>query len=158
MLRPSPTETHASFYGARPSIYVIMTHHLVRDLMAPKREVVDPQDAVISAIELMVERDVGSVLVVDRAGRLVGIFTERDLLRRYLEAQSKFLYLTVDKVMTSPVFTVSPTTTLDDALDLMTSKNIRHLPVVDKDGKVVGYLTWKILYQRLNGMLRQGKQ
>ena len=126
--------------------------------MSPKREVVDPQDAVISAIELMVEKDVGSVLVVDRAGRLVGIFTERDLLRRYLEAQSKFLYLTVDKVMTSPVITVSPTTTLDSALDLMTARKIRHLPVVDKDGKVVGYLTWKILYQRLSGMLREEKQ
>jgi CBS domain-containing protein len=131
---------------------------MVRDLMSPKREVVDPQDAVISAIELMVEKDVGSVLVVDRAGRLVGIFTERDLLRRYLEAQSKFLYLTVDKVMTSPVITVSPTTTLDSALDLMTARKIRHLPVVDKDGKVVGYLTWKILYQRLSGMLRDEKQ
>jgi CBS domain-containing protein len=135
-----------------------MTGHMVRDLMSPKREVVDPQDAVISAIELMVEKDVGSVLVVDRAGRLVGIFTERDLLRRYLEAQSKFLYLTVDKVMTSPVITVSPTSTLDSALDLMTARNVRHLPVVDKDGKVVGYLTWKILFQRLSGMLREEKQ
>ncbi|HUL39454.1 MAG TPA: CBS domain-containing protein [Methanomassiliicoccales archaeon] len=130
----------------------------MRDLMSPKREVVDPQDAVISAIELMVEKDVGSVLVVDRSGKLVGIFTERDLLRRYLESQSKFLYLTVDKVMTSPVITVSPTTTLDAALDLMTAKKIRHLPVVDKDGKVVGYLTWKILFQRLSSMLREGKQ
>jgi len=135
-----------------------MTGHIVRDLMSPKREMVDPQDAVISAIELMVERDVGSVLVVDRAGRLVGIFTERDLLRHYLEAQSKFLYLTVDQVMTSPVITVSPTTTLDAALDLMTIKNIRHLPVVDKGGKVVGYVTWKILFQRLSGMLRDDKQ
>jgi len=135
-----------------------MTGHMVRDLMSPKREVVDPQDAVISAIELMVEKDVGSVLVVDRSGKLVGIFTERDLLRRYLESQSKFLYLTVDKVMTSPVITVSPTTTLDAALDLMTAKKIRHLPVVDKDGKVVGYLTWKILFQRLSSMLREGKQ
>jgi CBS domain-containing protein len=135
-----------------------MTGHIVRDLMSPKRELVDPQDAVISAIELMVERDVGSVLVVDRAGRLVGIFTERDLLRHYLEAQSKFLYLTVDQVMTSPVVTVSPTTTLDAALDLMTIKNIRHLPVVDKEGKVVGYVTWKILFQRLSGMLRDDKQ
>jgi len=124
--------------------------------MSPKREVVDPQDAVISAIELMVERDVGSVLVVDRAGRLVGIFTERDLLRHYLEAQSKFLYLTVDQVMTSPVVTVPPNATLEVALDLMTKKNIRHLPVVDKDGKVVGYLTWKSLFQRLSGMLRSG--
>ncbi len=135
-----------------------MTGHIVRDLMSPKREMVDPQDAVISAIELMVERDVGSVLVVDRAGRLVGIFTERDLLRHYLEAQSKFLYLTVDQVMTSPVVTVSPTTTLDAALDLMTTKKIRHLPVVDKEGKVVGYVTWKILFQRLSGMLRDDKQ
>lgn len=135
-----------------------MTGHIVRDLMSPKREMVDPQDAVISAIELMVEREVGSVLVVDRAGRLVGIFTERDLLRHYLEAQSKFLYLTVDQVMTSPVITVSPTTTLDAALDLMTTKNIRHLPVVDKEGKVVGYVTWKILFQRLSGMLRDDKQ
>jgi CBS domain-containing protein len=129
---------------------------MVRDLMSPKREVVDPQDAVISAIELMVERDVGSVLVVDRAGRLVGIFTERDLLRHYLEAQSKFLYLTVDRVMTSPVVTVPPTATLDVALDLMAKKNVRHLPVVDKEGKVVGYLTWKSLFQRLSGMLRDG--
>jgi len=133
-----------------------MTGHMVRDLMSPKREVVDPQDAVISAIELMVERDVGSVLVVDRAGRLVGIFTERDLLRHYLEAQSKFLYLTVDRVMTSPVVTVPPTATLDVALDLMAKKNVRHLPVVDKEGKVVGYLTWKSLFQRLSGMLRDG--
>jgi CBS domain-containing protein len=133
-----------------------MTGHMVRDLMSPKREVVDPQDAVISAIELMVERDVGSVLVVDRAGRLVGIFTERDLLRHYLEAQSKFLYLTVDQVMTSPVVTVPPSATLDVALDLMAKKNIRHLPVVDKEGKVVGYLTWKSMFQRLSGMLRGG--
>ena len=129
----------------------------MRDLMTPKREVVDPQDAVISAIELMVEREVGSVLVVDRSGRLVGIFTERDLLRHYLEAQSRFLYLTVDKVMTSPVVTVSPSTTLESALDLMAKENIRHLPVVDKDGKVVGYLTWKSLFQRLSGMLRDGR-
>jgi CBS domain-containing protein len=127
---------------------------MVRDLMTTKREMVDPQDAVISAIELMVEREVGSVLVVDRADRLVGIFTERDLLRHYLEAQSRFLYLTVGQVMTSPVITVSPSTTLEVALDLMASKNIRHLPVVDKEGRVVGYLTWKSLFQRLSGMLR----
>jgi CBS domain-containing protein len=131
-----------------------MSAQTVRDLMTSKKETVDPQDAVISAIELMVEREVGSVLVVDRSGRLVGIFTERDLLRHYLEAQSRFLYLTVERVMTSPVITVSPSTTLEAALDLMAIKNIRHLPVVDKDGKVVGYLTWKILFQRLSGMLR----
>ncbi|MCU0860976.1 MAG: CBS domain-containing protein [Methanomassiliicoccales archaeon] len=129
---------------------------LVRDYMSQKRERVDPQDAVISAIELMVERDVGSVLVVDKDERLVGIFTERDLLRHYLEAQSKFLYLTVEQVMTSPVLTVPPSMPLSDALALMAEKDVRHLPVVDKQGKVVGYLTWKNLFQRFSAMVREG--
>jgi CBS domain-containing protein len=141
-------------YGSGVHIHIGMANQTVRDLMTPKREVVDPQDAVISAIELMVEREVGSVLVVDRSGKLVGIFTERDLLRHYLEAQSRFLYLTVDKVMTSPVVTVTPNATLESALDLMAKENIRHLPVIDKDGKVVGYLTWKSLFQRLSDLLR----
>ncbi len=132
-----------------------MTALLVRDVMIQKRERVDPQDAVLSAIELMVERDVGSVIVIDREERLVGIFTERDLLRRYLEAQSKFLYMTVGQVMTSPVTTVSPTTTLMEALSLMAQKDIRHLPVVDSDQRAVGFLTWKSLFQQFSQLLKQ---
>lgn len=136
---------------------VDMSVPLVRDYMEMKKEKVDPQDAVISAIELMVERDVGSVLVVDRDDRLVGIFTERDLLRHYLEAQSKFLYLTVEEVMTSPVISVSPTTPLAQALELMSEKDIRHVPVLDRDGRVVGYLTWKNLFRVLSDLVKKGK-
>jgi len=134
-----------------------MSVKLVRDYMEMKKEKVDPQDAVISAIELMVERDVGSVLVVDRDDRLVGIFTERDLLRHYLEAQSKFLYLTVEEVMTSPVISVSPTTPLAQALELMSEKDIRHVPVLDREGRVVGYLTWKNLFRVLSDLVKKGK-
>lgn len=134
-----------------------MSLPLVRDFMAPKKEKVDPQDAVISAIELMVERDVGSVLVIDRSGKLVGIFTERDLLRHYLEAQSKFLYLTVEEVMTSPVTTVPPSLPLTEALDLMARKDIRHLPVVDRDERVVGFLTWKSLFRSFSEMVKDGR-
>jgi CBS domain-containing protein len=136
---------------------VDMSVKLVRDYMEMKKEKVDPQDAVISAIELMVERDVGSVLVVDRDDRLVGIFTERDLLRHYLEAQSKFLYLTVEEVMTSPVISVSPTTPLAQALELMSEKDIRHVPVLDREGRVVGYLTWKNLFRVLSDLVKKGK-
>jgi CBS domain-containing protein len=92
-----------------------MAGHLVKDYMVPKKEKVEPMDAVITAIELMLEKDVGSVLVVDPQDRVVGIFTERDLLRHYMEGQSRFLYMTVEEVMSSPVISVRPETTLSEA-------------------------------------------
>jgi CBS domain-containing protein len=127
---------------------------LVKDYMMPKREMVDAQDAVISAIELMVENDVGSVLVVDDKDKVIGIFTERDLLRHYLEAQSKFLYMRVGEVMTGPVITVTPDMKMSEALDLMAEKDVRHLPVLDKDGKCIGYLTWKNLFHQFASLVK----
>ena len=130
---------------------------LVKDYMVKKKEMVDPQDAVISAIEIMVENDVGSVLVVDKDEKLVGIFTERDLLRHYLETQSKFLYMTVGEVMSSPVISVTPDMKMSDALDLMAEKDIRHVPVLDEDGRVVGYITWKNLFKQFSKHIKQAE-
>jgi len=125
--------------------------------MVKKKEMVDPQDAVISAIEIMVENDVGSVLVVDKDEKLVGIFTERDLLRHYLETQSKFLYMTVGEVMSSPVISVTPDMKMSDALDLMAEKDIRHVPVLDEEGRVVGYITWKNLFKQFSKHIKQAE-
>ena len=130
---------------------------LVKDYMVKKKEMVDPQDAVISAIEIMVENDVGSVLVVDKDEKLVGIFTERDLLRHYLETQSKFLYMTVGEVMSSPVISVTPDMKMSDALDLMAEKDIRHVPVLDEEGRVVGYITWKNLFKQFSKHIKQAE-
>ncbi len=127
---------------------------LVKDFMVKKRETVEPQDAVLSAIELMVDNDVGSVLVLDEKDHLMGIFTERDLLRHYLESQSKFLFMTVGEVMTHPVVTVHPDMKMSEALDIMAEKDIRHIPVVDKDNKVVGYLTWKNLFRHFSKLMK----
>ena len=95
---------------------------LVKDYMIRKREIVSPDDSVQSAVELMVENDQGSVIVTDADDKVVGIFTERDVLRRYLTSQDKFLYLKVSEVMSSPVTTVTPDTTIADALALMNKK------------------------------------
>lgn len=133
-----------------------MAGNLVRDYMVPKREKVAPKDAVITAIELMVERDVGSVLVVDDQDRAVGIFTERDLLRHYLEGQSRFLYLTVEEVMSSPVVSIHADATLAEAIDMMAKKDIRHLPVVDRHERCVGFLTWRNLFHQFAKMVEQG--
>ncbi|MBM4237584.1 MAG: CBS domain-containing protein [Euryarchaeota archaeon] len=120
--------------------------HTVKDFMTRKKEIVSVDDSVLSAIEVMVENDVGSV-VVEENDRVVGIFTERDLLRRYLQNQSKTLYMKVSEVMSRPVVTISPTAKLSDAFKLMSEKDIRHLPVVDEERKLVGYLTWRDMFK-----------
>ncbi len=122
---------------------------LVKDYMAPKNEVVSLDDSVESAIELMVENDAGSVIVQDDNQKVIGIFTERDLLRHCLENQSKFLYLKVSEVMTSPAITVSKESKVSDALHIMNERNIRRIPVVDKNGRLEGILSWKELFTHL---------
>lgn len=123
---------------------------LVKDYMVAKREIVSPDDSVQSAIELMVEHDMGSVIVEDDDGKVIGIFTERDMLRHYLDNQSKFLHLNVSEVMSSPVLTVTPETTVSEALGIMNEKNVRRLPVVDKKQKLIGFISWKELFTRFS--------
>jgi CBS domain-containing protein len=122
---------------------------LVKDYMTKKLEIVSPEDSVLSAIELMVEHDQGSVIVVDDSERVIGIFTERDVLRHYLTNQSKFLHLRVSEVMSSPVQTVSTDMKVSEALNVMNKKNVRRLPVVDKNGKMVGFVSWKELFVKV---------
>jgi CBS domain-containing protein len=122
---------------------------LVKDYMRVKKEIVSPEDSVQSAIELMVENDQGSVIVLDENDKVIGIFTERDVLRHYLVNQPTFLYLKVSEVMSSPVQTVSEDMKVSDALTIMNEKNVRRLPVVDKSGKMIGFISWRELFAKI---------
>ena len=122
---------------------------LVKDYMVRKLEVVSPDDSVQSAIELMVENDQGRVIVVNNDDKVVGIFTERDVLRRYLTSQDKFLHLKVSEVMSSPVTTVSTDTPVAEALAIMNRKNIRRLPVVDENNHMIGFVSWMEMFKNL---------
>lgn len=113
--------------------------------MTPKKEIVTPGDSVITAVEVMVENDKGSVIVMED-DKVVGIFTERDLLRHYLMSQSKFLYMNVEEVMSSPPVTVGPDDDLLYAFKLMAEKDIRHLPVVSEDRELLGILSWRSMF------------
>lgn len=113
--------------------------------MTPKKEIVTPGDSVITAVEVMVENDKGSVIVMED-DKVVGIFTERDLLRHYLMSQSKFLYMNVEEVMSSPPVTVGPDDDLLHAFKLMAEKDIRHLPVVSEDRELLGILSWRSMF------------
>jgi CBS domain-containing protein len=90
---------------------------------------VRPDETVQLAIARMQEENIGSVAVCD-GPRLVGIFTERDVLRLAGEG-ADFLDVTVDTVMTRSPVTISPDADLLDAARVMNERNIRHLPVVE---------------------------
>jgi CBS domain-containing protein len=122
---------------------------LVKDYMRKKLEMVSPEDSVLSAIELMVEHDQGSVIVLDEDNKVIGIFTERDVLRHYLMNQSTFLHLRLSEVMSSPVQTVREDTKVSEALDIMNEKKVRRLPVVDKGGKMIGIISWRELWAKI---------
>lgn len=96
---------------------------------------VEPGDTVQSAIELMMEENVGSVIVCDQSG-IRGIFTERDVLR-LAGRGGAFTNRHVGDVMTEKVVTVAPDDDIVAAAHLMQQRRIRHLPVVE-GGNVVG--------------------
>ncbi len=99
-----------------------------------------PDASVYEALEVMAEKGVGAVLVVDESGKLVGIFSERDYARK-LELRGKNAHSTkVREVMTSEMLGVEPTTTVRECMSLMTARRIRHLPVLEK-GKLVGMIS-----------------
>jgi CBS domain-containing protein len=121
----------------------------VKDYMIGKEEIVSPDDSVISAIELMIENDIGSVIVQDEASKaVVGIFTERDILRHFMTGRSKFIHLKISEVMTSPVVTVTQETKLADAVKLMRTHDVGRLPVVDKENRLQGILFWKDIFNK----------
>lgn len=102
-------------------------------------EKVDLSATVASAVGLMNEREIGSVLVFDGA-RLVGIFTERDVLVRVVGERRDPTTVRVGAVMTPTPKVIEPTTTVGQALALMTARRHRHLPVVDGE-RVVGLVS-----------------
>ena len=100
------------------------------------------------AVALMVEKNVGSVVVSDAKEEVLGIFTERDNLTRVTHAGLDPETTRVSDVMTSPVDTVPPDTTVEEALAQMTASRYRHLPIVNGNGRILGIVSIRYLLMR----------
>jgi CBS domain-containing protein len=98
-----------------------------------------PTMSVLDAAKLMNEHGTGSVLVCD-GDKLLGIFTERDLMRRVVAVQKDLLTTRLMDVMTTSLVTAHADATTTDCGTLMSERRIRHLPVVEGD-KVLGVIT-----------------
>ncbi|MEY2919367.1 MAG: hypothetical protein RL261_672 [Pseudomonadota bacterium] len=115
----------------------------VADMLAFKGttiHAVAPDATVYDAILLMDERRVGALLVM-RGEQLVGVMSERDYTRKVILLGRASKETQVEEIMSSNVISVRPDMSLGECLKLVTDRGIRHLPVLDKAGKVVGLLS-----------------
>jgi CBS domain-containing protein len=100
---------------------------------------IDPDSTVLDAVRRMVDANVGSLLVTE-GGRVVGIVTERDYLRRAALNEHADDETPVKEIMTSPLVVATPDTPIDECMALMTERRIRHVPVVE-GGDVIGLVS-----------------
>lgn len=111
----------------------------VRDVMSRRVATVSGDETVVGAAQLMAAREISCVVVVENE-QVVGIFTERDLLQKVVAQTSDFKEKKIREVMTSPVFSISPSMSILEASGLLDSKRIKRLPVTE-DGRLVGIVT-----------------
>lgn len=100
---------------------------------------ISPDATVFKALEFMAEKDIGALLVIDEQ-KLIGIFSERDYARKVILKGKASKKTYVHELMTREIVYATKDMTMHDCMALMTSKNIRHLPVFDKD-TVAGIIT-----------------
>ncbi len=100
---------------------------------------VTPQTLVYDALQLMAEKNVGALLVLEQ-GKLAGIVSERDYARKVVLLGRSSRALAVREILTEAVHTVTPESTIRECMQKMTDKRVRHLPVL-KDDQVVGIIS-----------------
>ena len=126
------------------------------DMCDPEPPVVRAEASAADAIRTMLEQRVGAVGIVDGEGRIAGIFTERDVLRKLSLSGRDPAATPVRDVMTTPVELATLTTSPAEALATMLERHYRHLPVIDDQGKMLGMLSIRnLLEARVDDLLRQ---
>lgn len=109
----------------------------------PERSVhtIGPDASVLEALRAMAEKNVGALVVVDGAGHVVGIVSERDYARKMILLDRASRDTPVRSIMSSPVMYVRPQRTSDECMALMTENRLRHLPVLDEGERLVGLVS-----------------
>ena len=106
--------------------------------------IVSPQATVIEAVRLLIAEQVGALAVIDD-GRLAGVFTERDLMKRVVARGLDPQATPVGEVMTNNIRTVPDETSVPQAIEIMRTNHFRHLPIVDRDGRLLGMVALRFL-------------
>ncbi len=123
----------------------------VKDIMTKNVVTVEPEDRALNAAVKMREKGIGALIVVSK-GSPVGILTERDLVRKVIAAKKDPKSTRVADIMSKPLVTTTPNTSVREAAKKMMINDVRRLPVV-ASGKLVGIITAADLAKNLAGQL-----
>jgi len=93
---------------------------------------VSPKNSAYEALELMADKDVGALVVIDQ-DKVVGIFSERDYARKVILLGKSSKETAVADIMSTPIISINPGLSIDECMTLMTTRHIRHLPIIEND-------------------------
>lgn len=127
----------------------------VAALRPPRPVTVPPTTTLADVMRLMLERDLGAVLVAGGDGKLLGIFSERDLLTKVAGLHDAYAELPVSQFMTAKPETISSEDTLAFAIHKMDIGGYRHLPLV-KDGRPTGVISVRDMVRYITRLCRDG--
>lgn len=123
----------------------------VRDVMTPNPEAVGPETTLVEAAQRLKDLDVGILPVVDRDGRLVGVVTDRDIVVRAVAAGLDPGATPVRQILSQDLGTVHPDDSVEAVLRIMRERQVRRVPVVEADGRLVGIVSQADLLVDLEG-------
>jgi len=112
----------------------------VKEVMTRDVCTASKDESLLDASRKMLEFGVGSVIIVED-GRPIGIVTERDILKKVVARNRVPSRVKLKEIMSSPLITIKPTTSLREAADIMRKRGIRRLPIIDDNGNLVGIIT-----------------
>jgi len=113
---------------------MIVQDLMIRDVVTAKKGI-----SVKQCIDILFKMRIGSIVIVDEDNKIIGIFTERDIIR--VIAQDIALDTQIENVMTTNVVTVSIDSAFAEARELMRTYRVRRIPVVDSEGKLAGLIS-----------------
>ena len=122
----------------------------VRDVMCKKIVTAKEDSTIQDAVQLLNDRHVGSIVIIDDEQKCVGMFTERDAIRIF--AQKFSTDQPLSKVMSRRIITVSLEASFYEAKSIMLSHRIRHLPVTDQTGKLIGLFSLRAFFDEILGL------
>jgi len=126
----------------------------VRDILSTKGGrivTIRPDATIAAATQLLAKHRIGAVLVTDATDGIAGILSERDIVRGLAKHGATVADLSVSDLMTRDVHTCTPNDTIADIMGVMTAQRIRHLPVLDEDGRLAGIVSiGDVVKQRLD--------
>jgi CBS domain-containing protein len=114
----------------------------ISEIMTQKLETIDPSNTAQEAAKKMADKNVSSLVVIDRADKPIGIITERDLVRQVCVNEASSSTVIIHHIMSSPLVNIDANSSVEAAADVMIQNKVRHLLVVMENGnRTLGIIT-----------------